>query len=393
MKTLRFDNLTKSLAEKLSRRRMLGRATAVTSGVAASLLGSSLAFGDGADAAEVNAGKKNKTCGATKKCPAPGNPCREAFCKRSKKKQKNGQFKKTCAERNKAEGTACGANGTCSNGVCGGGVPGGCPTGQVTCAGICVDLNQDENNCGRCGKVCGSSRVCDGGDCVALGVREIEVTPANPKGWVEVDQTTGSPPRDNGTIDFVTGPGTPPLGSGSLAIETLTGNERAAFVQPSFAGLAISNLDQLGYSTYVRQGSSSGQVAPAIKMSVTNVPNTGNFTTLIFEPVYFQPGGTVVLDSWQTWDALDAKARWWSSRDVPDANNPGEFLLCNPNGANAGSPQCANKQFVPWNTILAALPNATVQTDIRIETGGGTANARGNVDGFLINDRIFNFEP
>jgi hypothetical protein len=47
-----------------------------------------------------------------------------------------------------------------------------CPAGQTLCAGTCVNLSQDPNNCGRCGNVCmgsGLGRCCKQGQCVEIG--------------------------------------------------------------------------------------------------------------------------------------------------------------------------------------------------------------------------------
>lgn len=42
-----------------------------------------------------------------------------------------------------------------------------CPNGASFCGDTCVDLNDDSQNCGACGKVCSSGRTCSGGVCVA----------------------------------------------------------------------------------------------------------------------------------------------------------------------------------------------------------------------------------
>ena len=50
---------------------------------------------------------------------------------------------------------------------CGGGVP--CANGEIPacCAGQCVDLFFDEENCGECGNVCTGQASCVAGDCIA----------------------------------------------------------------------------------------------------------------------------------------------------------------------------------------------------------------------------------
>ena len=38
-----------------------------------------------------------------------------------------------------------------------------CPSGATWCGGKCVDLSNDPDNCGSCGKFCGG--MCQGGQC------------------------------------------------------------------------------------------------------------------------------------------------------------------------------------------------------------------------------------
>lgn len=40
--------------------------------------------------------------------------------------------------------------------------------GTVCCAGRCVNLSRDVQNCGTCGTACGSGHVCEYGRCQAL---------------------------------------------------------------------------------------------------------------------------------------------------------------------------------------------------------------------------------
>jgi Stigma-specific protein, Stig1 len=43
-----------------------------------------------------------------------------------------------------------------------------CPTGSVSCFGICTAVGKDGLNCGTCGNVCPAGNVCSGGSCAAL---------------------------------------------------------------------------------------------------------------------------------------------------------------------------------------------------------------------------------
>lgn len=40
-----------------------------------------------------------------------------------------------------------------------------CGAGQLACGGSCVNTEKDVNNCGACGKTCGSDEACEAGKC------------------------------------------------------------------------------------------------------------------------------------------------------------------------------------------------------------------------------------
>jgi Stigma-specific protein, Stig1 len=61
---------------------------------------------------------------------------------------------------------ACPAGTTCSNGVCAGM---GCPMPLVQCGAACVDHNVDPNNCGMCGNACPAGTTCSNGVCAGMG--------------------------------------------------------------------------------------------------------------------------------------------------------------------------------------------------------------------------------
>jgi hypothetical protein len=43
-----------------------------------------------------------------------------------------------------------------------------CPEGQTNCAGTCIDLQSDPDNCGTCGLACAFGEFCSGGSCAAV---------------------------------------------------------------------------------------------------------------------------------------------------------------------------------------------------------------------------------
>jgi hypothetical protein len=44
-----------------------------------------------------------------------------------------------------------------------------CPSGQISCAGVCTDITSDNNNCGGCGKPCSSIETCYQATCIPSG--------------------------------------------------------------------------------------------------------------------------------------------------------------------------------------------------------------------------------
>lgn len=65
-------------------------------------------------------------------------------------------------------GTQCPLDATCQSGTC-------CQAGQALCGGACVDPQSDPNNCGACGVVCvGSEASCTGGRCISVVVATVE---------------------------------------------------------------------------------------------------------------------------------------------------------------------------------------------------------------------------
>ena len=53
---------------------------------------------------------------------------------------------------------------------------GACTAPKKICAGVCVDVTSDKNNCGDCGKACGETATCVSGACGAGGCTKDEVS-------------------------------------------------------------------------------------------------------------------------------------------------------------------------------------------------------------------------
>ena len=142
---------------------------------------------------------------------------------------------------------------------------------------------------------------------------------------------------------FVTGPATPPLGAGSLELTTVDNPGHLQYLERAQLGTLLSAITQMAYSTYRHSASTGGaQVEAAINLEIFNNisgANTG-YTTMVFEP-YLNPSlGTVMSDSWQSWDAYSGGAALWHSTHTVGSIPAG--------------------QAAPWSAFLAQAPNATV---------------------------------
>ena len=177
-----------------------------------------------------------------------------------------------------------------------------------------------------------------------------------------VRQAENTPPTNNwvlytrnaGTGVFRAGPGAPPSGIGSLETVTPTGADKVVLFNYDHVGTSLADIDKMGYATYRDTGAVANQV-PAINIQVDINGGTlqpGDFTTLVFEPVYNTGQGAIQDDVWQTWDAYQGgQAIWWSSNPIPGAPN--------------------RDTFVTWDTILANNPNATIVGGYGINQGSG----------------------
>jgi hypothetical protein len=204
-------------------------------------------------------------------------------------------------------------------------------------------------------------------------VRQQENTPPT-NNWVLYTRTPAS------TGVFRTGPAAPPSGIGSLETVTPTGGDKVFLFNYDHVGTELADIDAISYATYRDTGASPNQV-PAINIQVDingGTLNPGEFTTLVFEPVYNTNQGAIQDDTWQTWDAYaGGQAIWWSSRPIPGV--------------------CAFDCFVTWDQIIAANPDATIVGGFGINQGSGNPALIASSDVLTIgyNDECvtYDFEP
>ncbi len=182
--------------------------------------------------------------------------------------------------------------------------------------------------------------------------------------------------RNGGTINFVQGPGTSPLGCGSAQFNTPTGADKAFLFNYDHNGTALSAITALTYKTYRTSGNPIQVAALNIEIDINGAAEGGR-AILVFEPGYNLNQGPIADNTWQTWDAFkNGNAVWWTSQPI--------------NGA------CASSCYVTWNDILANNPQATIAGGFGVNQGSGNAGLQTAVDALTIgigsNNTIYNFE-
>jgi hypothetical protein len=166
----------------------------------------------------------------------------------------------------------------------------------------------------------------------------VTVSPGSPDGWAVNNDTCGA--ATTGSVSFVTGPGTPPAGSGSLALTVgSNGDSYPTLRNSGYNGVRLASITALDYWTYVSHAGAGSQAA-YIDLYIDNTGDGVKDDTITFEPVYQTSQGTVTLNTWQHWNALTGV--WWS-----DA---------------AGGPP----PYFTLASYIAAHPNATI-----VNSGGG----------------------
>jgi hypothetical protein len=185
-------------------------------------------------------------------------------------------------------------------------------------------------------------------------------------------------PASPGIGTFVTGPANPPLGVGSLKLQTNTGSDKVQLFNFDHVGTRLADINKMGYATYRNTGNLQQVTALNIQVDYNGPDAAGGFTTLVFEPVYNTAQGAVVSGTWQTWDAYNGgQAIWWSTKPIPGV--------------------CDFNCFVTWDTIVLNNPDATILGGYGVNQGSGNPNLNVNVDALSIGSGdtciTYNFDP
>lgn len=140
----------------------------------------------------------------------------------------------------------------------------------------------------------------------------VTVRPSALNGWAVVPDTLAP------TLEFVTGPATPPMGIGSFRIAVDNTFMSGGTYTRAYAGARLSRLTRLTYSTYTTASDPAGLAAKlhlAIDYSLQDGDNSYQ-GDLVFDPSV--TGQAVTTGQWQTWDALNTVG--WYATEQPGRN-------------------------------------------------------------------------
>lgn len=194
------------------------------------------------------------------------------------------------------------------------------------------------------------------------------------QGWFGGNEGPGG---SVGTVTFVPGPDTPPLGAGSVQL-TVDSNGRASFGTAAYKGTRLDTIDQLEFEAYV--SSIDHPESPSLQFDVDYDSSDGN-TAYQGRLVFLPP-----LPPLDTWVPIDALAGTWWATGAP------------------GNTVCTQGSPCTWAQVLAAFPNAAIRNDpsqggnLLFRLGGPIpGGATVNVDQFTIkigaSITTYDFEP
>jgi hypothetical protein len=195
--------------------------------------------------------------------------------------------------------------------------------------------------------------------------------------WL-VGAETGTP-----VAEYAMGPGTPPLGSGSVHFQLPASPDGGAVGQATGAynGTRLADFTVLTYSTY--QNTSPQAIALQFNVDYDDTDASTVWQgRLVFEPL---TAGTVMTGTWQSWNAMSGT--WWSTGTPVVGGSP----------VAAACPQAAP---CPWATILSTYPDAAVHStlgSVLLKAGSGwPAGWDGHADALRIataaSDVTYDFE-
>ncbi|MCB9121263.1 MAG: right-handed parallel beta-helix repeat-containing protein [Caldilineaceae bacterium] len=205
----------------------------------------------------------------------------------------------------------------------------------------------------------------------------VTVSPAALNGWEVAAPTAGS------TVAFVTGPGKPPLGTGSVYVAT---NAAGTFMlgTRTYAGTRLSQITRLSYYTYRSPDDPDNRPIVTLQFDIDFDSTDGNTQPqgrLVFAPK--RTGTPDPMDTWQKWDALAWDAVWYVTAAPSDHDD------------------CTTREPCTWYSLLKHFPNAAIHP-----TGGqllfyasnpGLSTVPANADALTVGisqqNTTYDFEP
>ena len=128
-----------------------------------------------------------------------------------------------------------------------------------------------------------------------------------PTGWLFYNDETDA--GDPALGSFVTGPGSPTHGAGSVEI-SVTGTQRRNLATYQFAGTPLGDITELSFRTYNPSAGNGGSASRSAYLNF-NVDFDGSDTwqrRLVYVP---SQNGAVMQNTWQEWDAIDGGTALW----------------------------------------------------------------------------------
>ena len=190
---------------------------------------------------------------------------------------------------------------------------------------------------------------------------------------------------DNTLGSFVTGPGTPLAGTGSVQF-TLGANplDRENIATYQFSGRALSSITTLSFDAYSTSGVAGPSESPYLNFNVDFNSSATWQKRLVYVPA---ANGPVPQDQWNTFDAINGgNALWTWSGYAANGNK---------------WPDSNTAEYRTWSDILASFPGVRVLPGdgwfgVRVGEPGPTGYT-GSIDSVTVGTSLltttFDFEP
>jgi hypothetical protein len=200
----------------------------------------------------------------------------------------------------------------------------------------------------------------------------VNVTPSSLNGWSFSNQDNA--PNTNASGGFEVGPSVPPLGTGSAQLLVNDANSSEILSQVFASSVAVGSFSNLSYSTFVTTSTPGSGSAPNLEFDLFQGSTYAG--RLVFDPGLL---GTVVDNTWQSWNATGSADAWYLSKS--SSMFSGNCFLNNGN-------YCT---FAQASALLDG--DNIVAVDNLFKAGSHQASFNGNVDAYTINSTTYNFDP